>query len=258
MHAIRDMTSSVKECWTNPPPLRPLPLFCMYHWCPIATLQVADLIPTVIVRARCALNDSVCDMSFDEFKEAVRAMKGGRAKPEGPFPFIEGFNPHQQPNMPNSQYGCPAPAAAPLGYHGNNRPQYSPAGGVEGGAHAGAAPDSELDPYFFEGEDSIMGRSDVYLTKLLDDNNVIGDFPLLSSMDGSCLGTINIKLLPVDRIANDSKEPYFLALNIEQITLEKGPLTNLVDGSHSTWNTASAVSSWNPQSCAILGKIHLN
>jgi hypothetical protein len=189
-----------------------------------ALLETADMVPTVVVRARGALNDSICDMSVEEFKEALVQMKAARARPEGRMPLLEGggYRQHHRADSLDSDSG---------GGRG---------GGL--GGSMGSAVSAGEDAFHFEGQDCLLGRSEVYLSALLDNRNVLGCFPLLSGMDGACVGTVKLRLVPQDQLSSTptlgTEKSYTLKLDLESLDIEKQHLGQL--GLGGAWNSNPA------------------
>ena len=194
-----------------------------------ALLETAEMVPTVVVRARGALNDSICDMSVEEFKEALVGMKAARARPEGRMPLLEGGG-HRQHYRADSLD--------------------SDSGGGRGGGlggSMGSAVSAGGDAFCFEGQDCLLGRSEVYLSALLDNRNVLGCFPLLSGVDGACVGTVKLRLVPQDELSSTptmgTDKSYTLKLELESLDIEKQHLGQL--GLEGAWNSNPA-STGNP------------
>lgn len=188
-----------------------------------ALLETADMVPTVVVRARGALNDSICDMSIEEFKEALIGMKAARARPEGRMPLLEGGG-HRQHR------------------HADSLDSDSGARGGGLGGSLGSAISAEDDAFHFKGQDSLLGRSEVYLSALLDNRNVLGCFPLLSGMDGACIGTVKLRLVPLNELSSTptlgTDKSYTLKLDLESLDVEKQHLGQL--GLGGAWNSNPA------------------
>ena len=188
-----------------------------------ALLEAADMVPTVVVRARGALSDSICDMSIEEFKEALVKMKAARARPEGRMPLLEGggHRQHRQADSLDSDSGA--------------------RGGGLGGS-LGSAISAGEDAFHFKGQDSLLGRSEVYLSALLDNRNVLGCFPLLSGVDGACVGTVKLRLVPLNELSSTptlgTDKAYTLKLDLESLDVEKQHLGQL--GLGGAWNSNPA------------------
>ncbi len=186
-------------------------------------LEAADLVPTVMVRARGALNDSICDLSVEEFKEALKAMHEARARPDGRMPLLQGGGHHQHHDSLDSP---PAALAA---------------------SSMGSAETASSDAFLFAGQDSLLGRSDVYLSALLDNRNVLGAFPLLNGVDGGCIGAVKLRLLPQSELSSTptlgTEKSYTLKLELDSLDIDKAALGQL--GLGGAWNS-NPVSTANP------------
>lgn len=172
-----------------------------------ALLEAAEEAPAVVVRAVGALSDGVAELSVEAFKEALQAMKAARTRPGGPMPLIQGYE-----------------STADTGL---------------AGLAAGAGADGKADPFHFPGQDSTLARSDVYLSALLGNRNVLGTFPLLRGLDGACVGTVKLKLVPQAELPASPvgvAGGYSLALELEELVVDKAPLGQLAVGG--AWNAA--------------------
>lgn len=187
-----------------------------------ALLDTAEMLPTVVVRARGSLNDSIRDMSVEEFKESLTGMRAARARPDGHMPLLEGGG-HRQ----HRRHDSLDPSATGLA------------------ASMGSAMSAESDAFHFEGQDSLIGRTDVYLSALLDNRNVLGRFPLLEGVEGACIGTVKIRLIPQDDLSSTPTlgidKSYTLRLELDSLEVEKKHLGQL--GLGGAWNSNPASSS---------------
>ncbi len=173
-----------------------------------ALLEATEAAPSVVVRAVGALSDGVAELSVESFKEALQAMRAARARPEGPMPLIQGYE-----------------STADTGIAG----------------FAGPGVDGKTDPFHLPGQDSTLARSDVYLSALLGNRNVLGNFPLLRGLDGACVGAVQLKLVPQAELPATASPVsmeggYSLILELEELVVDKAPLGQLALGG--AWNAA--------------------
>jgi len=126
----------------------------------------------VIVRSRNWLNNSTSTMGPIDFKNLLQNLKVAHAKfkvaPSGGIDIL------------------------------------SPSFGSEGSP----VPSESPDPFLVEGEAFHLGRADVFLAPLLQRRQIAGLFPLLHSLDGSCIGTVALRMLPLDPLPTSPHGSY--------------------------------------------------
>lgn len=78
------------------------------------------------------------------------------------------------------------------------------------------------DPFFLESDEVKIGRTEVYLSALLEGKEVSGDFPVMSTLTGTCIGAVKVHLKPLDKqLPQTSKGSYDVRMTIESLVLAK-------------------------------------
>jgi hypothetical protein len=164
-------------------------------------LALAAQEPQVVVRARCTLTGHEAELTLEALQAKVDAFKAARARVLARM-YTEGRG---------------APAATPALGHGHGH-------GPSSSSSVGTA---EEDPFLPLGpEETTLGASEVGLAPLLEGKNVIGVFPLLSPLDGGCVGAARVRLI-CNGASPAAREPYTLRMEVENVMIEAAQMAAL-------------------------------
>jgi hypothetical protein len=86
----------------------------------------------------------------------------------------------------------------------------------------------QMEPFFIHSQDVPVGRSDVYLSPLLEHSRLKGVFPIMSTLDGACIGSLTVLLEATPGVFVEGMSGYKVVLEVTHFEVDSA-YTKIVD-----------------------------